>query len=65
MQAQQTNIMYVSSKTSPASDMILEDHLKKCISRVSTNPYQPTKAKHQPRMKHSTWPSFSRYCSHT
>jgi len=50
--------MYVSSKTSPASDMILEDHLKRCISRVETQPYQPTKNKNLPAMKHSCFGNF-------
>jgi len=34
MQPQQTNILFVSTKTSPASEMILEDHLKKCLGKT-------------------------------
>ncbi len=54
---QQTNIMYVSSKTSPASDIILEEHLKKCVQRTSVQPFS-TRSKEQPRMKHSVFGDF-------
>lgn len=57
MQPQQTNIMFVSSKTTPASDMILEDHLKKCLTRTETHPYN-TNNKYMPRNQHSCFGDF-------
>lgn len=38
--------------------MIMEDHLKKCISRVETKPYAPQKNKNLPHMKHSCFGNF-------
>ena len=55
---QQTNIMFVSSKTSPASEIILEEHLKKCLGRTETHPFNPTKNTMMPRAQHSCFGDF-------
>lgn len=58
MQAQQTNIFYVSSKASPASEMIIEDHLKKCLGKTQTVPFNPKASKFLPRNMHSCFGDF-------
>lgn len=55
---QQTNIMFVSSKTSPASEIILEEHLKRCLGRTETHPFNPTKNTKMPRAQHSCFGDF-------
>ena len=55
---QQTNIVYVSSKTSPASEIILEEHLKRCLGRTETHPFNPTKNNKMPRAQHSCFGDF-------
>lgn len=58
MQAQQANIFYVSSKASPAGEMIMEDHLKKCLGKTQTQPFNPKANKHLPRNMHSCFGDF-------
>lgn len=50
--------MFVSTKTTPASEMILEDHLKKCLGKTQTHPYDPHSNKHKPRNLHSCFGDF-------
>jgi len=50
--------MFVSTKTSPASEMIIEDHLKKCLTKTSTHPYNPMGNKNMPRNLHSCFGDF-------
>ena len=55
---QQTGVLFVSNKTSPASDLIFEEYLKKCMTRTSAQPFQPGKSTKAPRMKHSPFGDF-------
>jgi hypothetical protein len=58
MQAQNTNIQFISTKTTPASEMIIEDHLKKCLGKTQTHPYNAYANKHVPRNLHSCFGDF-------
>jgi hypothetical protein len=46
------------TKMNPASTMIVEDHLKKCLAKTSNKPYQPNKNKLLPRTQHSPFGDF-------
>jgi len=46
------------TKINPASTMIVEDHLKKCLAKTTSQPYQPNKNKNLPRTKHSPFGDF-------
>ena len=46
------------TKINPASTMIVEDHLKKCLAKTSNKPYQPNKNKLLPRTQHSPFGDF-------
>ena len=45
-------------KISPASTMIVEDHLKKCLAKTSNKPYKPQNSKLLPRAQHSAFGDF-------
>jgi hypothetical protein len=55
---QQSGVMFVSAKTSPASEFIFEEYLKKCITRTTAQPFQPGKNTKAARMKHSPFGDF-------
>ena len=49
---------YGASRVAPASQMILEDHLKKCLSMTSGAQWKPYHNKNLPRAKHSAFGDF-------
>ena len=55
---QQSGVMFVSSKTSPASELIFEEHLKTIISKTSAQPFLPGKNTKAARMMHSPFGDF-------
>lgn len=55
---QQSGVFFVSNKTSPASEMILEEYLKKCVTRTTAKPFNPIKAGKAPRVQHSPFGDF-------
>lgn len=55
---QQSGVFFVSNKTSPAADMIFEEHLKRCMTKTTAQPFQPGKNSKAPRMKHSPFGDF-------
>lgn len=55
---QNSGVFFVSNKTSPASDLIFEEYLKKCMTRTTAQPFQPGKSKKAPRMKHSPFGDY-------
>lgn len=54
----QSGVYYVSSKPSPASDLINEDYLKKITTKTTTHPFKPGKNKKMPPVKHSPFGNF-------
>lgn len=57
-QGVQSGVFFVSNKTSPASDMIMEEYLKKLTTKTSTHPFMPGKNKNAARMQHSPFGDF-------
>lgn len=55
---QQSGVMFVSSKTSPASEMIFEEYLKSCMTRTTAQPFVPGKSTKAARMMHSPFGDF-------
>jgi hypothetical protein len=55
---QQSGVMFVSAKTSPASEFIFEEYLKKCMTRTTAQPFQPGRNTKAARMKHSPFGDF-------
>lgn len=55
---QQSGVFFVSNKTSPASDMIFEEYLKKCMTRTSAQPFQLGRTGKAPRVQHSPFGDF-------
>ena len=49
---------YGVGRVAPASQMILEDHLKKCLAMTSGNKLKPYNNKNLPRDKHSAFGDF-------
>ena len=49
---------YGASRVAPASQMILEDHLKKCLSMTSGQQWKPYHNKNLPRAQHSAFGDF-------
>jgi|TARA_B110000305_G_C19305482_1_gene571337 hypothetical protein len=49
---------YGASRVAPASQMILEDHLKKCLSMTSGAQWKPYQNKNLPRAQHSAFGDF-------
>ena len=49
---------YSPIKTMPSSQMILEDHLKKCLSMTSAQQWKPYHNKNLPRAQHSAFGDF-------
>lgn len=49
---------YGASRVAPASQMILEDHLKKCLSMTSGAQWKPYHNKNLPRAQHSAFGDF-------
>jgi hypothetical protein len=38
--------------------MMVEDHLRKCLSKTSNKPYNPLKSKYLPKSQHSAFGDF-------
>lgn len=57
-QGVQSGVFFVSNKPSPASDMIMDEYLKKLTTKTSTNPFMPGKNSKAPRMQHSPFGDF-------
>lgn len=55
---QQSGVFFVSNKTSPASEMIFEEYLKKCMTRTTAQPFKPGVAKKAHRVPHSPFGDF-------
>ena len=49
---------YGTGRVAPASQMILEDHLKKCLSMTSGQQWKPYHNKNLPRALHSAFGDF-------
>jgi hypothetical protein len=49
---------YGTGRVAPASQMILEDHLKKCLSMTSGAQWKPYHNKNLPRAQHSAFGDF-------
>ena len=49
---------YGVGRVAPASQMILEDHLKKCLSMTSGDKWKPYHNKNLPRAQHSAFGDF-------
>lgn len=49
---------YGVGRVAPASQMILEDHLKKCLSMTSGDKWKPYNNKNLPRAQHSAFGDF-------
>ena len=49
---------YGVGRVAPASQMILEDHLKKCLSMTSGEKWKPYHNKNLPRAQHSAFGDF-------
>ena len=49
---------YGVGRVAPASQMILEDHLKKCLSMTSGTKWKPYSNKNLPRAQHSAFGDF-------
>ena len=49
---------YGVGRVAPASQMILEDHLKKCLSMTSGAQWKPYTNKNLPRAQHSAFGDF-------
>jgi len=49
---------YGTGRVAPASQMILEDHLKKCLSMTSGAQWKPYQNKNLPRAQHSAFGDF-------
>jgi len=49
---------YGVGRVAPASQMILEDHLKKCLSMTSGDQWKPYHNKNLPRAQHSAFGDF-------
>ncbi len=45
-------------KMNYASTMMIEDHLRKCLSKTSNKPYNPLKSKFLPKSQHSAFGDF-------
>ena len=57
-QGVQSGVFFVSNKTSPASEMIMEEYLKQLVTKTTTAPFIPGKNSKAPRMKHSPFGDF-------
>lgn len=55
---QQSGVYFVSNKTSPASDVIFEEHLRKIMSKTSAKVFKPGATKLAPRVQHSPFGDF-------
>lgn len=55
---QQSGVFFVSNKTSPASDLIFEEYLRKCMSRTTAQPFKVDATKKAARVKHSPFGDF-------
>lgn len=55
---QQSGVFFVSNKTSPASEMILEEYLKKCVTMTTSKPFNPKANSKAVRMQHSPFGDF-------
>jgi hypothetical protein len=49
---------YGVGRVAPAGQMILEDHLKKCLSMTSAQQWKPYHNKNLPRAQHSAFGDF-------
>lgn len=49
---------YTVGRVAPAGQMILEDHLKKCLSMTSAQQWKPYHNKNLPRAQHSAFGDF-------
>ncbi len=48
----------IMPKTSYAGQMIIEDHLKKCLAKTTNEPFKPYANKNLPRVNHSPFGDF-------
>ena len=55
---QQSGVFFVSNKTSPASDLIFEEYLKKCMTRTTSHPFKADKTQKAVRVQHSPFGDF-------
>jgi len=55
---QQSGVFFVSNKTSPASEIMIEEYLKKCVTRCEADPYNPKKNCKAVRVQHSPFGDF-------
>jgi hypothetical protein len=55
---QQSGVFFVSNKTSPASEMILEEYLKKCVTMTTSKPFNPKVNLKAVRTQHSPFGDF-------
>jgi hypothetical protein len=55
---QQSGVFFVSNKTSPASEMILEEYLKKCVTMTTAKPFNPKVNMKAVRTQHSPFGDF-------
>lgn len=55
---QQSGVFFVSNKTSPASDLIFEEYLKKCMTRTTAQPFKPGRTGKAARVQHSPFGDF-------
>lgn len=47
-----------SGKVNPASQLLVEDHLKKCLSKTTTQTWKPYQNPNLPRAQHSAFGDF-------